>query len=213
MMEFLKAIDTKMKANHEEMMAEMKAIQLKMDANRQERKAHREEMRAEMDAWLGGVTHAYLEKEPAPENIEAVAETEVVPEGAMGEEAIGVTEDRSRNLRLAVGCRGRLKKRTKPDGRLRKVCATAVGRPTHRSVPAIRKGGLRKGPGRMCRRSCISGRSKASHTGKRGMAKNNVERGTPGGRTCERRRRTRPECNSGIWRLNKISGNGVRGRS
>jgi hypothetical protein len=93
-----------------------------------------------------------------------------------------------------------LKTRTKPDGRLRQVCAAAIGRPTRRSVPAIRKGGLRRGPGRMCRRSCIEGRSKASRAGKRGMAKNNVERGTPGGRTCERRR------------LNKTSGNGVRGR-
>jgi hypothetical protein len=28
----------------------------------------------------------------------------------------------------------------------------------------------------------------------------------------EKRRRTRPECNSGIWRLNKTSNNRVRGR-
>jgi hypothetical protein len=105
-----------------------------------------------------------------------------------------------------------LKTQTKPDGRLRQVCAAAVGRPTRRSVPAICKGGIRKGPGRMCHHSCIRGRSKASPVGKRGMAKSNVERGTPEGRTDEKRRRMRPECDSGIRRLNKTSGNGVRGR-
>jgi hypothetical protein len=78
------------------------------------------------------VTPACLEeeKEPAPEVTKAVAETAEVPEGATDEETIGVNEDRSRNLRLAVRCRGRLKTRTKCDGRLRQVCAAAVdGRP------------------------------------------------------------------------------------
>jgi hypothetical protein len=102
--------------------------------------------------------------------------------------------------------------RTKCDGWLRQDSAATVGRPTRRSVPAIRKGGIQKGPGRMCRRSCIRGRSKASLVGKRGMAKSNVEQGTPGGRACEKRRRTRPECDSGIRRLNKTFGNRVRGR-
>jgi hypothetical protein len=195
LMEFLKADRAEMRAHHEKMMSGLKR------------------MNAKLNAWFGK-SEACLEeeKEPAPEEPKAVAETKEVPEGATGEEAIGVTEDRSRNLRLAVGYRGRLKTRTKPDGRLRQVCAAAVGRPTRRSVPAMRKGGLRRGPGRMCRRSCIKGRSKASRAGKRGMAKNNMERGTPGGRTCERRRRTRPECNSGTRRLSKTSGNGKRGR-
>jgi hypothetical protein len=69
-------------------------------------KAFEDRMMAKMDAWLEK-TDACLEKEePAPEEPKAVAETEEVPEGATDEEAIGVTEDRSRNLRLAVGCRG-----------------------------------------------------------------------------------------------------------
>jgi hypothetical protein len=151
-LEFMKAN----KANHEGMMTEMKAIQHKWDAIEDERKAHHKEMRAEMDAWRGGVTPACLEeeKEPAPEEPKTVAETEEVPEGATGEEAIGAAKDRSRDLRLAVRCRGRLKTWTKHDGRLRQDCAATVGRPTRRNVPAIHKGGLRKGP---CRKFRCSG--------------------------------------------------------
>jgi hypothetical protein len=44
-------------------------------------------------------------REPTPDEIGAVAKSQEVPEGATDEEAIGVTEDRSRNLRLAEGCR------------------------------------------------------------------------------------------------------------
>jgi hypothetical protein len=85
-----------------------------------------------------------------------------------------------------------LKTQTKRDGRLRQDCATTVGWPTRRFVPALRKGGLRKGPGRMCRRS------KASRAGKRGMAKNNIVQETPEGRTCKKHRRARPECDHSI---------------
>jgi hypothetical protein len=97
----------------EEIMEFLKASQYKMDPEKAERKAHHEEMmaglkrmNAKLDAWFGK-TEACLEeeKEPAPEEPKAVAETKEVPEGATGEEAIGVTEDRSRNLRLAVGYR------------------------------------------------------------------------------------------------------------
>jgi hypothetical protein len=40
----------------------------------------------------------------------------------------------------------------------------------------------------------------------------NVVRGTAEGRTDEKRRRTRPECNSGIRRLSKTFGNGKIGK-
>jgi hypothetical protein len=237
-----KADKEESKANQEGIIAEMKVIQLKMDANRRERKAHREEMRAEMDAWLGGVTHACLEKEPTPEETEAVeepqkvlvgvmevkeepapeetevvAERQEVPKGATDEETIGAAKDQSRDLRLAVRCRGRLKTRTKRDGRLKQECAATVGRPTRRFAPALRKGGLRKGPGKKCRssirrpgrtfRSRIDGRSL-----KQRQTKNKVVQETPEGRTDEKRRRTRPECNSGIRKLNKVSRTGKRGR-
>jgi hypothetical protein len=103
----------------------------------------------ETEEVLDGVME--VEEESAPEEAESVEEPQVVPIGATDEEAIGVTEDRSRNLRLAVRCRGRFKMRTKRDGRLRQECAATVGRPTRRLVPALRKGGLRKKPGKKCR--------------------------------------------------------------
>jgi hypothetical protein len=68
----------------------------------------------------------------------------------------------------------------------------------------MRKGKLRKGQGRKCRRSGINGLGKISGSKmtdrglKKRQTKNNVVQGTPEGRKCEKRRRTRPECNSGI---------------
>jgi hypothetical protein len=185
--------------------------------------ANQARMEAMLDACLGETkalpetteacavkTRACLEKrEPAPEETEPVAETKGVPEGATEQETIGATEDRPRNLRLAVRCRRRLKTRTKHDGRLRQECAATIGRLTRRSIPAIRKGGLWKGPGRMCRRSCIRGQTKASRNGKRGRivgqyqqpavgyrspltqhTKDIVVRDTLEGRVCEKRRWT-----------------------
>jgi hypothetical protein len=206
----------------EEIMEFLKASQYKieavMKATQHEIDAHHEEMIAKMDAWRG-VTPARLEEEePAPEEPKAVAETEEVPEGATDEEAIGVTEGQSRNLRLAVRCCGRLKTRTKCDGRVRQDCAATVGRPTCRFVPALCKGGLHRGPGKKCRLSGIKGLGKTSGSRMEGRSlkqrrpEYNVVRGTAKGKTCEERRRTRPECNSGIRRLSTTSGNGKRGR-
>jgi hypothetical protein len=98
-----------------------------------------------------------------------VAEPQEVPEGATDEETIRATEDRSRDLRLAVGCSGQLKTRTKHNGGSRQECAATVGRPTRRTVPAMCKGGLRKGPGMKCRHSGIKGRGITSGSGMRGM--------------------------------------------
>jgi hypothetical protein len=191
-----------------EMMARMEA---KMESSH-------ERMMAKMDAWLGKtgacresteacpeVTPACLEEEkaPTPEETKAVAEKpQEVPKGAKGEEAIRAAKDRSRDLRLAVRCRRRLKTQTKRDGRLRQECA-AVRWPTHRFVPALRKGGLRKRLGKECRsgirrpgrtfHSRINGRSL-----KQRQIKGNVAQETPEGRTYKKRRRTLPECNSGI---------------
>jgi hypothetical protein len=157
------------KADKEEIMARMdankKVIQRKMDANRQDRKAHREEMGAEMDAWLGGVTHAYLEKEPtpeeteaveepqevpegvmeveeepAPEKIEVVAERQEAPEGATGEEAIGAAKDRAGELRLVVRHHRQRKKRAQEmmvPGR--SLLPSADGRPAVSSPSCARE--------------------------------------------------------------------------
>jgi hypothetical protein len=110
---------------------------------------------------------AFLEKEPAPEEPKAVEEPWDVHIGATDEEAIGAAKDRSRDLRLAVRCRGRLKTQTKRNGQVRQEHAATVGWPTHRFVPALCKGRLQKGPVKKCR-SGIGGRGKASRTRKSG---------------------------------------------
>jgi hypothetical protein len=170
------------------------------------------------NAWLGESQEALkgvikMEEEPAPEETEVVAETEEFSEGATGEEAIGTAKERSRDRRLAVRCRGLLKTRTKCDGRVRQDCAPTVGRPTRRFVPALRKGGLHRGPGKKCRsgtggqkcrRSGIKdlGKTSGSRVESRSLKQRrpeyNVVRGTAKGKTCEERRRTRLECNDGI---------------
>jgi hypothetical protein len=47
---------------------------------------------------------------------------------------------------------------------------------------------------------------------KQRQIKGNVAQETPEGRTDEKRRRTRPECNSGVRKLNGVSRTGKRGR-
>jgi hypothetical protein len=210
------AAQREMKASQEEMMAKMETSEERTDASLEEMKAiirsGQEEMikaitgacREAMEA-CEGVTHACLEeKEPAPEETGVVSEPQEVPEGATDAETIGATENRSRDLRLAVGCRRKLKTWTKRDGRVRREHAATIGWPTHRTVPVIRKGGLRRGPSKKCLRSGIRGpgRTLGSRMTDRGLkkcrTKVNVIRGTPKGRTCEKRRRTRPEGNNGI---------------
>jgi hypothetical protein len=205
LMEFMKtqfgSLERKMDSNQERMDG-------KMDYNQEKTETAINSLRSCLE-----VTHACLveRKEPAPEETEVVAETEEVPEGATDEEAIGAAKDRSRNRRLAVRCRGRLKTRTKCDGRVRQDCAATVGRPTRRFVPALHKGGFRRGPGKKCRsgtggqkcrRGGIKGLGKTSGSRMEGRSlrqrrpEYNVVRGTAEGRTDAKRRRTRPECNS-----------------
>jgi hypothetical protein len=164
----------KINANYEEMRADMNAYYEKMDAY-----YDREEAR--MDAYYEGMIAIIKEclgrteakKESTPKETETVGEPQEVPEGATDAKAIGAAKDRSRDLRLAVGCRGHLKTRTKRDGRLRQECAATVGRPTRRFVPALRKGGIRKGPVKECRRSGIRvpGRTLGNRMTDRGLKK------------------------------------------
>jgi hypothetical protein len=146
------------------------------------------------------VTPACLdeEKEQAPEETEVMEKSWEVPEGAADEEKFRATEDRAGDLRLAVRRHRQRKKRAHENGGPRQKFAAFRGRFTRRAVPALLKGHVRKGPGKKCRsgirglrkgpdkrcsRSSIRRQGKASRAGKRGMAKNNVERGTPKGRT------------------------------
>jgi hypothetical protein len=158
---WIESIKTEMKANHQ-----------KMDACLGETKALPETTEA-----CPVKMHACLEEEekPAPEETEVVAKPQEVPEGATEQEMIGATEDRARNLHLAVGCSRCLKTRTKRNGRLRQECAATIGWPTRRSVPALCKGGFRRGPGKKCH-SGIGGRGITSGSGRRGMIRKRQRR-------------------------------------
>jgi hypothetical protein len=124
-------------------------------------------------------------------------EPQEVPEGATDAEAIGAAKDRSRDLRLAVGCRGRLKTRTKCDGQLRQECAATVQWSARRFVPALHKGGLRKGPSKRCCHNGVRGPGETSGSRMEGWGlkqwrtKDSVVLGAP-------KERTRKECNNGI---------------
>jgi hypothetical protein len=109
-----------------------------MDALYEEMRANYEKMIAIVKECLG---RTEAKREPTPREAEAMAELQEVPEGVTEQETIGAAKGRSMDLRLAVGCRGQLKTRTKRDGGSRQECAAAIGRPTRRTVPATRKGG------------------------------------------------------------------------
>jgi hypothetical protein len=203
-------------ADNKEMKAQIGGLASRMDADKEEvmatiRKGQEEliqaitgaswesiEARDEKVKALPEKTEACLveRKKPAPEEAESVEEPQVVPIGATDEETVQGTEDQTGELRPAVRCRRQRKKRAQIDGEPRQKFAAFRGWFTRRAVPAMRKGHVRRGPGKRCSRSGIGRRSKASRAGKRGMARNNVEQGAPEGRTDEKKRRTLPECRS-----------------
>jgi hypothetical protein len=123
-----------------------------------------------MEAWEGK-TEVFLEKrEPAPEETEAMAEPQEVPEKAM-DEMFRATEDRAGEQNLAVRHHRQLKKRAQGNGGALQKFADARGWFTPRAVPA-----LRKGPGKKCRHF-LKGQSKAVRNGKRVMiGKRHLER-------------------------------------
>jgi hypothetical protein len=199
----------------EQIMGFLKANQQKMDADKAESKAKRKadremtaemmaglkRMNAKMDAWLGK-TEACLEeeKEPAPEELKAVEEPQDVPIGATDEEAIRATEDRAGELCLVLRRHSQRKKWAQEKGEPRQKFAAFRGRFTRHAVPALLKGHVHKGP-RRNRRSGVRGPGKTSRridgrSLRERQIKGNVEQGTPRGRTCEKRRRTRLECHT-----------------
>jgi hypothetical protein len=141
-----------------------------------------------------------------------------VPRGATYEEAIEALEDRTGEQRLAVRRHRQRKKRAQVNGGPWQKFAAFREWFTRHAIPALLKGHVHKGP-RRNRRSGVRGPGKTFRSKIEGRSlkqrqiKGNVARETPGGRTDEKRRRTRPECNSGIRRLSKTSGNGKRGRT
>jgi hypothetical protein len=164
----------KMDAIERKMMTKMDAMQATMDSQLEETMACLGETKASSETTESceGKSHACplktkAEKESAPEDTGTAAEPQEVPERATEQKTIEAAEDRNGEQRLAVGCRGRLKTRTKCDGRVRQVYATTIGRLTRRFIPALRKRGFRRGPGMKCCRSGLKGQSKAFRKGKR----------------------------------------------
>jgi hypothetical protein len=173
-----------------------------------------EEFMTKMEARLRAIIKGNLrkmeeEKKRAAEETEAVAESREIPERATDEETSGGTEDRTGEQCLAVRRHRQRKKRAQENGDPRQKFAAFRGRYTRRAVPALLKGHVRKGP-RRYRRSGVRGPGKTSRSRidgrslKQRQIKSYVARDTPEGRMDEKRRRTRPECNSGIRKLDKV---------
>jgi hypothetical protein len=157
-----------------------------------------------------------VEEEATEEETGVVADWQEVPKGATDEEKFGATENRAGDLRLVLRRRSQRKKQAQEKGEPRQKFAAFHGRFTRRAVPAVRKGHVRRGPGKRCRRNGVRGPGKTSGSRMEGRSLKQrrpeyVVRGTAEVRTDEKRRRKRPECNSGIRRLSKTSGNGKRG--
>jgi hypothetical protein len=168
------------------------------------------------------------EEEQTLEEMEAVEEPQDVPIGATDEEAIRATEDRAGELRLVLRRRTQRKKRAQVNGGPRQKFAAFRGRFTRRAIPAMRKGHVRRRPGKRCHRNGVRrpGRTCGTRIVKRDRqpavgyrsplkrrTKLTVVKGAPEGRTEDKKRRTRPECNSGIRRLSRTSGNRREGRT
>jgi hypothetical protein len=166
------------------------------------------------------VTPACLEeeKEQAPEETEAMEKSWEVSKGGVDEEKFGATEDRAGELRLAVRHFRQRKKRAQENGGPRQKFAAFRGQFTRRAIPALLKGHVRKGS-RRNRYSGVRGPGKTFRSRmevrslKQRQIKGNVARETPEGWMDEKRRRTHLECNSGIQRLSKTSGNRSGGRT
>jgi hypothetical protein len=175
------------------------------------------------------VTHAWLEeeKESTPKETDAVEEPQVVPEGATDKEEFGATEDRTGEQHLAIRRHRQRKERAQENGGPWQKFAAFRRWFTCCAIPALLKGHVRKGPRRSHRNGVRRpGRASGTRIVKRDRhpavgyrsplkrrTKVTVVQGAPEGRTDDKKRRTRPECNSGIQRLSKTSGNGKRGRT
>jgi hypothetical protein len=121
-----------------------------------------------MEAGLRAIIKEHLrkmeEKKRAAEEPKAVEEPQDVPIGAMDEEAIGAAKDRPGEQRLAVKRHRQRKKQAQVNGGTRQKFAAARGRFTHRAVPAMRKGHVRRGPGKRCHHNGVRRPGRTSGT-------------------------------------------------
>jgi hypothetical protein len=138
-----------MKTAYEELTADLKVMVARMAANQAEMLAcpdnseadviTLEESSEEMDA-------TRLEANPEP--TEAAVERQELFKEETSHDNIGSSENRCKDQRLAVRRRRGAKKRTRDSvGSLQKLSA-ARKRVILRAVPAVRKGQMRKGPGK-----------------------------------------------------------------
>jgi hypothetical protein len=114
--------------------------------------------------------------EADPEATEAAVERQEFRENEINAENIVSSEDRSGYQRLAVRRRRGAKKRTQDSVGSQQKLSAARKRVIRRAIPAVRKGNIRKSPG-----------------------KDSTARRAPKGRRLVKIRRRGQDCNIGIW--------------
>jgi hypothetical protein len=124
------------------------------------------------DAWVKGMEGCAEKLKANREKSDALAEHQEVPNEETAVETIGALGDVYGDRHLAKS-RRQLKKRTQANGGSRQMLAAARRRMTRRVITASRKGQVCQRPDRDC-----------------------AARGAPKGRTFERRRWLRLECNT-----------------
>jgi hypothetical protein len=113
--------------------------------------------------------------EATPDETEATVERQELFEKETNFDTIGSSEDRCEDRRLVVRRRRGAKKRSQDSVGFRQKSSAARKRVIRRAIPAVRKGNIRKGPG-----------------------KDGSARGAPKGRRLQKTHRISPECNIGI---------------
>jgi hypothetical protein len=175
-----------MKASQERTTAEMKAAQAEIKAAYAEMEARAEARHERFLARLDGLT-SYgkgtttcseemdaTTLEANPEEIEAAVEWQDLFKREINVENIGSSEDRSGYQRLVVRRRRGANKRTQDSVGSRQKLSAARKRVVCRVIPAVRKGNIRKGPGR-----------------------NSVERVRPKSQMLDKTQRNNSECEDG----------------
>jgi hypothetical protein len=132
------------------------------------------------------------------------------------------TKDRTGEQRLAMRRHRQRKKWAQVNGGPRQKFAAFRGRFTRRAIHVMRKGHVRRGPGKRCHRNGVRrpGRTCGTRIVKRDRqpavgyrsplkrrTKVTVVQGAPEGRTDDKQRQTRPEC------MSRASGNRREGRT
>jgi hypothetical protein len=168
-----KARHEEAEARQEKMNAEMKAAYAEMEAQAEVR---HERFLARLDGWTSygegtttwQTTQYSEELKATPEATEAAVEWQDLFKEEINLDSIGSSQDRCEDQRLAIRRRRGAKKRT------RQKVSAARKRVIRRPVPAVRKGNIRKSPG-----------------------KNNAAKGASRGKMLVKRQQNSCECENG----------------